>query len=240
MSGPGQNGTPATVDTIARARDRLAAVGSVASLISHRTRNRLASLRGGLELLQAGLERDLSQEYRDTLLKEFDELVDDLNLGLEMVRCDFDEMTAISAREIVSEAARFFAPAANRHRIDLAAACGAGPDLIRADRQLLRLTLLNLMRNASQALGGVAGPRITLRTADDGDRLRIEVEDNGPGVPAEIHDRLFLGAVAGTAGAGLGLVLCRDALTLMHGSIRYVTPKGRAGACFRVSVPRAA
>ena len=237
MKGPGKNGAEPDAATMARARDRLAAVGFVASLISHRARNRLASLRGGLELVQAGLERNLSQEYRDMLLKEFDELVSDLNLGLEMVRCDFDVVTPVSAREVIGEAARFFRPGAIRHGIGFEVVCAHGPDRIRADRQLLRLTLLNLLRNASQALGGTADPVITLRTSDDGGCLRVEVGDNGPGVPPEIHDRIFLRAVTGSGGTGRGLLLCRDAMTLMRGSVRYATPKGRPGARFHVSVP---
>ena len=237
MSGP----TPGGADTepMARARDRLAAVGFVASLISHRARNRLATLRGGLELVQAGLECNLSQEYRDALLKEFDELVSDLNLGLEMVRCNFDTVGPVSAREVVGEAARFFGPGALRHGIILAVECGHESDRILADRQLLRLTLLNLLRNSSQALDGRPGPMITVRTTDEDGSLRVEVEDNGPGVPAEIHDRLFLGPVTGGHGTGLGLVLCRDAMTLMQGSVRYATPKGEPGARFHVRLPLA-
>jgi signal transduction histidine kinase len=219
------------------ARDRLAAVAFVASLISHDARNRLASIRSALELIEAGLEANLSAEYRASLLREFNDFIGDFNLGLEMIRCHRGTEEPASVREMVGEAVETFRPHASRCGIEVTTDFSHTADTIRIDRRLLRLTLLNLMRNAAEALDGIAAPRIALRTANEGSWLHLEVEDNGPGVPAKIHDRFLLRAADTATGAGLGLSLCRDALVVMGGSIRYLTPKGRAGACFRVSVP---
>jgi signal transduction histidine kinase len=219
------------------ARDRLAAVAFVASLISHDARNRLASVRSALELIEAGLEGNLSAEYRASLLREFNDFIGDFNLGLEMIRCHGGPEERASVRAIVGEAVETFRPYASRSGIEIATEFGHADDAIRIDRRLLRLTLLNLMRNAAEAMEGTPVPRIVLRTADEGGWLHLEVEDNGPGVPAKIHDKFFLRAADTASGAGLGLSLCRDALVVMGGSIRYLTPKGRRGAHFRVSVP---
>ncbi len=221
-------------------RDRLAAVGSIASIVSHGARNRLATLRGALELLQAGFDRDLTPEYREMLLREFDEFIGDFNLGIDMIRSDVGPIQEASAREIVEDAAKLFGPRAARAGVDLSVSLGHGKDRISADRRLLRLALLNLLRNAEEALAGATSPRVALRTMNEGEWLHVEVADNGPGVPAAIHDLLFQENASGRAeGAGLGLSLCRDAMALMGGSVAYLTPRGRPGAVFRLSVPLA-
>jgi signal transduction histidine kinase len=220
-----------------RARDRLATVGFIAALVSHPLRNRMASVRAVLELLEAGMEGNLSAEHRTLVLREFNAFIDDFNLGVEMVRCDFGTLETVSAREILDETLALFRPAAERKGIAIETDFAGGADSVRADRALLRQTVLNLLRNSLQALGATIAPRITLRAGREGDLLWIEVADNGPGVPADIHERLFIEAVTGRTGTtGLGLTLCRNAMTLMQGSIRYMTPKGSPGARFRVGV----
>jgi len=236
MSGGPPREVPGSSD--AWARERLAAVAYIASLIGHEARNHLATLRAALELLDAGLEANLSPEYRSTLLRELDAFIGDFNLGLDMVRCNCTTRERVSVRDLVAEAVEMIQPLAAKSAISVAPSFGHTADLIWADRRLLRLTLLNLLRNAAEALDGTAAPRIELRTMDAPGRLQLEIEDNGPGVPKEMRDRLFLRLDQDReAGAGLGLSLCRDAMVLLGGSIRHVTPAGQAGACFRVSVP---
>lgn len=223
-----------------RARDRLATVGYFASLISHRARNRLATIRAALELLEAGREADLSPELRSVLVQEMNRVLDDFNLGADMVRCHFGVAEPVGVRELADEALAAFRPRAERGRIAVATAYGLGAERALADRRLLRQVLLNLLANAAEALTGVGQPRIVLTTASEDGRFHLEIEDNGPGVPAAIHDRLLREPVAGGEGrSGLGLTLCRDALLLMDGRIRHLTPKGRSGARFRLSLPLA-
>jgi signal transduction histidine kinase len=221
------------------AADRLAAVAYIASLVGHEARNQLATLRAALELIDAGLEANLSPEYRATLLRELDQFIGDFNLGLDMIRCDRAVPEPVGVRELVAEAVEAIRPLAARSGIRIEPTFGHRIDLIRTDRRLLRVTLLNLLRNAAEALaGGKAAPRINLRTTDEPGWLHVEIEDNGPGVPADMRERLFLRLDHDRrAGAGLGLSLCRDAMVLLGGSIRQVNPARRRGACFRVSVP---
>jgi len=221
-----------------RARDRLATVGFIASLVAHPVRNRLAGVRAVLELLDAGLENGLSPEHRATVLREFNAFIDNFNLGIEMIRCDFGRVEDVSAREVLDEAVKLFRPAAEGTGIAIEMDCASGDDRVCVDRALLRQSILNLLRNAAEALGATAGRRITLKTGTEQGRWWVEVADNGPGVPARLHDRLFREAVTGwPGGTGLGLSLCRDAMTLMDGSIEYLTPKGMPGARFRLNVP---
>jgi two-component system, NtrC family, C4-dicarboxylate transport sensor histidine kinase DctB len=221
-----------------RARERLAAVGYIASLIGHEARNRLANLRAALELIHAGLEAHLSPEYRAALLRELEEFIGDFNLGLDMVRSDWGAAGPASVRDLVTEVLEEAKPRAARAGVRLAPVLGHATDEIRTDRRLLRITLLNLLRNALEALAGQADGRIEVRTTDAPGWLHLEVEDNGRGVPPDLRERIFLRLdTRDGAGAGLGLSLCRDAMVVLGGSVTLVTAPGQLGACFRISIP---
>jgi signal transduction histidine kinase len=219
------------------ARDRLAAVGFIASLLGHRARNQLATIRAALELLHAGMEANMTPEYRATVLREVDALVGDFNLGVDMVRCDYGPLQGLSAQAAIDEALLEFAPLAQRRGVRLERRFDPAADRMRSDPRLLRLVLLNLLRNSLRAVDGVPAPIVAIRTETAEGRCIVEVEDNGPGVAAELRGRLFAEPVTGWGGTGLGLVLCRDAMTVMEGTIRYCPPAGAAGARFRLDFP---
>ncbi len=226
--------------SLARAKDRLAAAGFVGSLVGHDARNRLASVRAALELLEAGLERSLTAEHRTMLLSQFDEFVDDFNLRIDMARGDGGPAEALSARELIGAIVESFRSHAARRGIALEVHFGHARDPIRADRRLLRLAILNILRNAAEALEGAAAPRIELVTADDPERLRVDIRDNGPGVPRALAERLFREPSGGREpAAGLGLVITRDALIVMGGSVEYRPDSALGGGCFRLSLPLA-
>jgi C4-dicarboxylate-specific signal transduction histidine kinase len=231
MSRRDEGGSPKS--DAAAARSRLAAVAFVASLLGHRARNQLATIRAALELLNAGMEANMPPEYRATLLREMDALVGDFNLGIDAIRGEFGCLERMPAREAIDEVLREFAPSAERAGVRLERRFDPAGGTVLADAGLLRLVLLNLLRNSLQALGGVAAPVVAVSTESAGGRCAVEVEDNGPGVAAGLRARLFVEPVTGWGGTGLGLVLCRDAMTVMGGTIRLVKMSKGNGARFR-------
>jgi C4-dicarboxylate-specific signal transduction histidine kinase len=110
--------------------------------------------------------------------------------------------------------------------------------------QRLTQVLLNLLLNAGAALAGEArgGPRtVTLRARGADDVVRIEVEDDGPGVPRDLAKRVFDPFVTTKevgAGTGLGLAVCRGIVEGAGGRI-FVDPDHTPGARFVVELPRA-
>jgi signal transduction histidine kinase len=176
----------------ARARDQLEAAGAVAALLGHRARNRLASIRAALELLEAGLEANLSAEHRASLLAEMDALIGDFNLGLDLIRCTPGSPEPLSAREEAEAAIAVYSRGAPRAPLAVETRFAPEADSVRADRRLLRLILLNLLRNAAQAQAARPAPRARLTSAADGRFCRLELADDGPGVAAAVRDRLFL------------------------------------------------
>jgi nitrogen fixation/metabolism regulation signal transduction histidine kinase len=106
---------------------------------------------------------------------------------------------------------------------------------VELDRQMLRRVVINLVRNAAQALGGKG--RIVVRLGRDGDFWNLDVEDDGPGVPEDLREAIFDPYVTTkTDGTGLGLSIVKKIVIEHHGSISAA--KGSlGGARLRIRLP---
>ncbi|HZH46056.1 MAG TPA: ATP-binding protein [Roseococcus sp.] len=104
----------------------------------------------------------------------------------------------------------------------------------------LQQVLVNLLRNALEATDGQAvPPRVMLRLAPFEGQVRIEVEDNGPGMAPEILERLFQPFLSTKEkGMGIGLSICRAIIEAHHGKIEALNPEG-SGTILRVMLPMA-
>lgn len=204
------------------AAQRLAVVRSMSALVGHGARNRLTVVRGALELLDAGCAGDLTGEQCAAFLAEMDRFLGDFNLGLDMMRCQFGESRPVSARHVIDDAVNRWAPTAVRAGVRLEVIDQPGDDIILADAVLLRQAILNLLRNGTTAVAGRPDGRISVRLVP-GQPGQIRVEDNGPGLPSPLVE-------------GVGLTLCRDALTLMGGTLDYRSAANGSGAEFTLSL----
>lgn len=96
-------------------------------------------------------------------------------------------------------------------------------------REALLKVLSNLVENAIQAMGGRGA--LDLSAARDGDHVVVRVADDGPGIPPDVEDRLFQPYFSTkSTGTGLGLVICRNLMEKMGGSIRLENRPHQAGA----------
>ncbi|WP_260484463.1 hybrid sensor histidine kinase/response regulator [Sphingomicrobium flavum] len=113
------------------------------------------------------------------------------------------------------------------------------PQLL-ADPDQIAQVFLNLIMNASQALQEQQGERrLTLRSAMVDGRARVEIEDNGPGVPSDIARRIFepfFTTKSLGSGTGIGLSFSHGIAEAHGGSLRLVEAPG-GGACFRLELP---
>jgi signal transduction histidine kinase len=102
--------------------------------------------------------------------------------------------------------------------------------------------LLNLCNNAFDAMRTTAElrtPKLTIRTKLKSEKILIEVEDNGPGIPDEIKDKIlqpFFTTKKGTEGTGLGLSITHD-IVKAHGGEISVDSEGGNGATFKITLP---
>jgi nitrogen fixation/metabolism regulation signal transduction histidine kinase len=91
---------------------------------------------------------------------------------------------------------------------------------LEADRQLLDQVVLNLVKNAIEALQATASPRIRLEGRLDLGRTILSVNDNGPGVPEDVRDQVFIPFfTTKRTGSGIGLSLSRQIMTAHNGDI---------------------
>lgn len=103
-----------------------------------------------------------------------------------------------------------------------------------ADPDLLAQVLINLLRNAAQAMATTEAPRLALRLFAQGPATMIEVEDNGPGVPHSLRQDVFLPFfTTRAAGTGVGLNLARQIIVAHGGAIDILDAPG-GGALFRI------
>ena len=109
------------------------------------------------------------------------------------------------------------------------------PLVIRGHAVTLGRVILNLLLNAADATGGRG--HIEIRVLADGDGVRLEVHDDGPGVPADMRERIFEGLVTTKpSGSGLGLLSMRVA-AVEHGGRIALTDSDLGGACFQMWLP---
>src|SRR5450755_2070233 len=105
------------------------------------------------------------------------------------------------------------------------------------DRQMLRRVLFNLVRNAAQAVLGQQGGRVLVKLKRDGEFWNMDVEDNGPGIPAELRETVFDPYVTTKDdGTGLGLSIVKK-IVIEHGGTIRADERSLGGARLRVRLP---
>jgi len=102
--------------------------------------------------------------------------------------------------------------------------------------------LLNLLKNAAQAMGDseIAAPRIVIRAMHDGNMVRLEIEDNGPGMPEKVRRRVFEPFFTTKpigVGTGLGLSVSYGIVVEAHKGEMFVDSKEGVGTTFIIRLP---
>jgi signal transduction histidine kinase len=203
--------------------------------IAHEVRNPL----GGLELY-AGLLRDALADQPERLQevarieRELGHLRNVVSEFLEYARRPAPELSAVAIAPLLDEV-RELAEAPEGVTVTVEAPA----DLkVRADAGQLRRALLNLARNASAVMQGRTG-QVVLAAVQDGARVRLEVRDQGPGVPQELREKIFTPFfTTREKGTGLGLAFVRE-IARDHGGEVGVEDAPGGGAVFHVELPRA-
>jgi nitrogen fixation/metabolism regulation signal transduction histidine kinase len=122
--------------------------------------------------------------------------------------------------------------------IDIAFEIPEGSAFVEFDRQMLRRVLINLVRNAMQAIGRAGGSgKVVVRLGTDGGDIVLDVEDSGPGIPEDLREAVFDPYVTTrTDGTGLGLAIVKK-IVVEHGGSISASRSELGGAKLRVRFP---
>jgi signal transduction histidine kinase len=224
------------------ATERIAARREVARRVAHEIKNPLAPIRAAIETLRRLRLRDdpaFDDYFEEATKTVLDEVHRIANIVTEFTR--FERLPAPSPEPIDLVAVA-------RSVVALHAGDGAAPAVVleagalppvSADRDQMTQVLTNLVQNALDAAASApGGPRVTVAVdLVPGDRVRVVVRDNGPGVSAEMLPRLFEPYATGKPhGTGLGLAIVRRIVFEHGGEITY-RPGEPRGAVFEYWLP---
>jgi len=101
-----------------------------------------------------------------------------------------------------------------------------------ADEKLIRMVLVNLIKNAAEALESTLNPMILMDAYRENEKTVLKISDNGPGVPKEMHEKIFIPFfTTKEKGSGIGLSFSRQVMRLHHGKLNFYSGEDK-GAVF--------
>jgi signal transduction histidine kinase len=232
-----------------RLRDRLAALGEMAAAIAHEVKNPLA----GIEVMAGLLKRQLAssedaQSILGDIIKEA-KMANAIVLEvLEFVRPIRLQVERISLPDVVRDAMSMAESHVARGKTEIATRLPEDLPPIQGDPHQLRQLFTNLLMNAFEALNGAGIVAITALYLPPEEEppgveshavpmILVEITDNGPGVPADLIDRIFSPFfTTKPQGSGLGLAIVRKIVDAHDGRID-VSARAGAGTRFRITLP---
>jgi len=209
--------------------------------LAHEIKNPLGGIRGSAQLLERELDRPDLREYTQVIIKEADRLQVLMDRLLTPHRRP--QVGAVNIHE-VCERVRTLILAEFPEGIQIVRDYDTSLPDLHGDREQLIQAVLNVVRNAAQAMNGEGvielrtrvARQVTLAKTRHKLALELQVVDNGPGIPAAISDKIFYPLVSGReGGSGLGLTLAQTFVQHHHGAIEVESEPGRT--CFHIMLP---
>ncbi len=210
--------------------------------LAHEIKNPLGGIRGSAQLLERELASAPLKEYTQVIIEEADRLQDLMQRLLSSHRVM--QPALVNIHEILERVRRLIH--AEYHEVSVRRDYDTSLPDITGDREQLIQAILNISRNAAQAMQGKgevifrtrAARHVTLAKKHYELALELHVIDNGPGVPEDIRDKIFYPLVSGREkGSGLGLTIAQSFVQQHGGTIEVSSRPGRT--CFTLMLPLA-
>lgn len=220
--------------------ERLAAIGRMAAHVTHEVRNPLSSIGLNIDMLGdevqgAGPE---SERLLESIHQELERLESITEEYLRLARLPEPSLNPEDPRHLIHDLAEFVRREMDASGVELRLDLAAQLPEVAMDEPQLRQALLNLLRNAREAMpnGGVA--KLEAMRYDDG--VRIQVHDEGAGIGQEEREHVFdLFYTTKERGTGLGLPLTQQ-IVVAHGGEIACKPRHPQGTIFEIWLPAAA
>ena len=218
------------------------------STLSHELRTPLTSILGSLQLVQSGALGDLAAEQAELISvaeRNGQRLLDLINEVLDIEKIESGRLALvpepIALKGLLQESLRLNQGYADRFKVHLALV-GEPPDVtVRADRKRLMQAMTNFLSNAAKFSPPDGTVEVSARL--EGDGVRVEVADRGPGIPEKFRSRIFgrfaqadLADSRIKGGTGLGLSISKRLVEMMQGRVGFEDRAG-GGTTFFLALP---
>jgi signal transduction histidine kinase len=216
---------------------KLAVVGEMAAVMAHEVRTPLGILRSSAQLLER--QPNLGERERELtgfIISETDRLNRLVSMLLECSSPRAPDFKPHDVHAIAEHVLDLLASKAEGKGVRLQRDLTAQDSMLVCDREQLIQVFLNLLINALHFVP--RGGRIVMATRNDGASIVVSVSDDGPGLPAELRQRVFDPFFTRREGGiGLGLTIVQQIVQVHHGAI-WMTESPWGGACFNIRFDR--
>jgi PAS domain S-box-containing protein len=200
----------------------LARVGQIATMVAHEVRNPLAGIKGAMQILAARRKTgDPELQVMQDIAARIDSLCELINDLMLFARPRPLQLAPMRLRSLAEEGVAFLKRDQSFGGVDIGV---EGEDaVLQADGELLRATVVNLLLNSAQAMAGRG--RITIRLSSTPLKATVEIQDSGPGIPADIRAEVFEPFFTTKArGGGLGLAISKRTAERHGGDLTLECP----------------
>ena len=216
---------------------RLSASGRLTRGVAHEVKNPINAIVLHLQLLQNKLAKEEPDTRRhvdiiDSEIHRLDRVVQTL---VDFTRPRDLHLEEIDLRRLLDDVAQLAAPDTEQHGVTVQRQRAKDPLLVNVDLDLMKQALLNVVINGMQAMHH--GGTLTISARREGNVVIAEVQDQGSGIPRDLHDKIFeLYFTTRKDGSGIGLAQAYQILQWHYGSLDFESVEG-SGTTFRFHIP---
>lgn len=224
----------------------LESLGEMSAGLAHEFKNAMAALHGYAQFLQSIDHDDQGKAAADALLQEVRNLSEMITAFLNFARPQPLQLEKVYLGELIEECARELQPLFERQRVELVIeGFSSAPQRIeiQADTRMLRQVLLNLLRNAAEAIpDDKSDRRVRIRSSIENEQGKqwatISIQDTGDGIATADLQKIFIPFFTTKSGGhGIGLALAHRVIT-EHGGTLNVANVSEGGAVFTIRLPQ--
>lgn len=221
-------------------KEKLSIVGQASGMIVHDLKNSIGIIKPAIEMIRQNPDdKKFAEDMFEMITVAVDEGMGYLEDILDFTSNKKIHKEKTSVPDLIDEIKSRTMLLLRDSKVDFSVDCPHG-GIIVVDHGKIYRVISNLIKNALESFEGhdVATPQINLSFKCDGDNLKIDVSDNGPGIPEDIIDRLFVPFVTKgkISGSGLGLAIVKQIVEAHHGKITTATSPD--GTTFHITIPQ--
>jgi signal transduction histidine kinase len=237
------------ITEVSRLREQVAlkrnleSLGEMSAGLAHEFKNAMAALHGYAQFLQSIDSDEQGKAAADALLQEVRNLSEMITAFFNFARPQPLQLEDVNLDELITECARELAPLFERQRVELSIEGAPGRIAVQADTRMLRQALLNLLRNAAEAIPNEeSNRRVTVRSSIENGQGKqwatISIQDTGDGISESDTQKIFIPFfTTKSKGHGIGLALAHRVITEHGGTLTAANALG-GGAVFTIRLPQ--